>query len=98
MTFTEFKRHFNTCLMQYETIDRKRVERYGPLIQGFIGIKSKDGARVIPFMISHQDEIEKAIQESYAMVKPWIESLSFVGVSFVQHYIHYSFEQKIVTP
>lgn len=75
---------FNLALLQYETMDKHKVEKFGSLIQGFVGIKEKENCRIIPFQLSKESDVEQ--------LRKYLLTLQtdFVGVSFVQHYIHYT--------
>lgn len=80
----ELKEHFELSLVQYMTIDKNKSEHFGSLVQGFFGIKKGEQAHIIPFEFSDDDSMQKVMS-----VLNDIQT-DYFGVSFVQHYIHYT--------
>ena len=94
MTLAEFKQHFEVSHLQYVTRDKHRCEAFGDLIQGFVGVKVGENARIIPFQFVLRD-FSKAIKEIVTLNESDIVNSDYIGVSFVQHYIHYSHSQEL---
>lgn len=96
MTLTEFKHHFEISYLQYTTIDNRRCERFGDLVQGFVGVRVGENARIIPFQFVRRD-FSKALEEIVTLNESDITNSDYIGVSFVQHYIHYSHSSELCT-
>lgn len=89
MTQSEFNQKFDLGLLQYQTMDASKCERFGELIQGFVGVKEGNSTDIFPFsgIASQIPKIKALIWENFSKI---ILASDFVGVSFVQHYIHYT--------
>lgn len=89
MTKAQFRSHFDLALTQYDTIDRPKCERIGPLLQGFVGVKNVEDAHIIPFSCT-ESHPNRLADDIWILAKDLIIKSDFIGVSFVQHYIHYT--------
>lgn len=89
MTQKEFNDRFDGALVQYQTIDKGKCERFGELYQGFVGVQNGGNAHLLPFsgVASQLAEIRSMLWNDF---HNRIEKSDFLGVSFVQHYIHYT--------
>lgn len=84
MTKDELIAKWRISIAQFETIDRPKTERFGTLVQGFFGIKKGKNCSIVPFVFYNETHIKK-LEELVSTFKT-----DYLGVSFVQHYIHYS--------
>ena len=49
MTQSEFNQKFDLGLLQYQTMDASKCERFGELIQGFVGVKEGNSTDILAF-------------------------------------------------
>lgn len=81
----ELKKKWSIALAQYTTIDKNKCQHFGTLVQGFLGIKKKgDNINLIPFSFYDASTLKK-IEELVER-----QETDFLGISFVQYYIHYN--------
>lgn len=83
LTQKELLDKFNTSLVQYLSTDKYKHDQFS-LIQGFLGVKVGNKKDIIPFVFYNK--------KSFNIVLNTVKKLKadYLGISFVQHYIHYS--------
>ena len=84
LTKEQLKKDFELALLQYFTIDKNICEKFGSLVQGFITVKIGDQAHIIPFTIIKAKDVDKLLEKVLKL------ETHFLGISIVQHYIHYT--------
>lgn len=78
---------FDLAYAQYTSIDAKKCEHFCNLVQGFLSFQKDKLLAIVPFEVKTKEEM--------TFLRDEIKSGKFsnngplVGVSFVQHYIHY---------
>lgn len=75
---------FEIALEQRLTIDANKCEKFGPFVQGFFAVKKDNDACIIPFVFYSEATLKKVKEAAKDYDK------DTVGISFAQHYIHYT--------
>lgn len=89
MTKEQIQCNFADAITKYMTVDAKKHDQFGTLIQGFIGIKQGKKAHMFPFNATEPKDSVAIIDMICSKIN--LEEATHMGVSFVKQYMHYSY-------